>query len=425
MRVSKSSLQSMLIFVAFLFAFAAVFLLSRFIVRLAGVEVYAEYALYLTFGFAIRIVWFGILGPVFARFYSVARAGGAETTLIKDFGIGLATPFLVLLFLCGGFALFFGQIEIGDITLTSAGFLAGCMIGANIAAAGAVVELGNVMGRRWQAISAMIYPALVQLLAICVLNQWAIVDAENMALLSAAVCSIILLLQFYSLKATSSRNSAVGPKYVPIQKGMLKHSSTMLLWVPPSLLMRSTDKWYSATLLSSKDFAAFAIIMLLTQGAMSAGTSLLSRVALPTIYDLAEDASDPKGREKAHKLTNQFGYLIVLAGGVMTGLYLLVGDYVLTMVANVQLAEYKTELVVFSIGATLQSFALFQITHGHIAKSITPFTHYRYSEGAAYFVTLFVLLPRIGLIGASYAFIFSGIVAVALSVMSGEKVQKM
>lgn len=429
MSALPSKVSQLFTFIAFGFAFCAAFALSRALIRVAGVDIYAEYALYLTIGFALRIVWFGILGPVCSRGYSIARENGSLRLLMYYFGVGLILPFVLLCLLAIGAVVFHGSIQLGYMELTPIGLVAGGLIGANIAAAGAVVEVANAAGRRWQAIFAMIYPAGAQLLALLILlavedEMSGGVTAVSIAVLASVISGPILALQYIMLRRGISQPSDLQINTdgaSELGHFLYRHSMTMAFWIPPSLLLRAADKWFAATLLSASDFAAFTLITLLTQGAMAAGMTILSRVALPRIYNLVGNYSDTSLVKQAHRLTDQIGYLVLLAGALMTGTFALWGDLVLLFVADETFAQYHFILVCFAAGATLQSYSLFQITHGHIAKNIKPFTPYKYGEGVIYFAAIAMFLPAFGLVGAAAAFVASGVIGACLAIWGRSK----
>ncbi|MDV7200673.1 hypothetical protein I3V23_12905 [Rhodobacterales bacterium HKCCA1288] len=400
---------------AFAFAFIAVFAMASLIVRLAGVAVYAEYALYLTFGVAIRIIWHGIIGTVFARGFSIATAQGLGAHHLAYFGIGLFAPFAGLATIALTPVLLDAQIGFGEITLSPFGLFAGLMLGATISAAGAVVELANVMGRRRQAICAMLSPSVAQLMALASLKEIGLLTAPNLAALAAGLGFISLVAQFIFLRRAQGVAEAKPEGAGRLKSFLTEHSKTMLFWVPPSLMMRALDKWYAADHLSVEGFAAMAVLILMTQGAMQAGMSILSRVVLPKVYDLAADGQSPNRLRAAHQITRRFGYLILVAGGIWAVILAQWGSWLLARLFTDEIANHHLALIPFAIGATLMTYAGFQITHGHIAQNIKPFTKQRYGEAIAYAVGLVLFVPVYGVIGVGFAMGISGIISCILS----------
>ncbi|MCV2876541.1 hypothetical protein OE810_09770 [Rhodobacteraceae bacterium XHP0102] len=402
---------------AFAFAFIVVFAMASLIVRLAGVAVFAEYALYLTFGVAIRIMWYGIIGTVFARGLSIAITKGLAAQHLLYFGICLFVPFAVLATVALIPFAFNAQIGFGEIILSPFGLLAGLMLGATISAAGAVVELANVMRRRGQAIFAMLAPSIAQLMALAILKGIGLLTAPNLAALAAIIGFLALVGQYMLLRGEHGAVNALpaSEEMALLKRFLVGHSKTMLFWVPPSLMMRALDKWYAADLLSVESFAALAVLVLLTQGTMHAGFSILSRVVLPRVYDLAGDGQSPEGLRAAHRITAKAGYLILIVGGIWAALLAQWGSWLLRLLFNDEIASHHVALIPFAIGATLMAYAGFQITHGHIGQNIKPFTKQRYGEAIAYAVGLVLFVPSYGVMGVGFSIIISSFVSITLS----------
>lgn len=411
---------------AYAAAFLASFALAKAVVALAGVEIYAKFALFLSFGVVLRIVWFGIVGTIFARGFTIARQEDSLSAFRNLLALALWAPVPVLALGGLGLAASGLRLSLGEIALSGADLMAGALLGASIGAAGALVEIANAMRMRALAITSMLYPPLIQIGAVWLLQAWGALDATWVAASAAAGCLLVQAVQWRALRRRieTARSSPARASRTPreIRSFLASSGLAMAMWIPPGLATRAADRWIVAAALPARDFAAFSIIMLLTQGAMSAAGSILGRVMLPQIYDTAGDGTDPTALDRAHRLIGLLSAFLLLSGIALVIFIALFGGWVLAYLGPDTFAAYHRELLLAGLAATLQSLGLAQLIHGHVRKTPAPYTRFRYAEAIAYLALIVVLLPRYGLTGLFLGACAAEALALALALQTTRSV---
>jgi len=421
----KRTLRHAGIMVAFALSFLTSFLIVKLVVSLTDFEVYARFALLVSFGYGLRVVWFGIVGVTFARGYSIAVETANVGIFSRRLSEALWSPFALLALAAVAILTTDVSLSFGAIALAPVDIVAGLALGASIAAAGALVEVSNAMGRRGLALVAMVYPSLAQLGAVLVLRETGGPTAAGIGALAAVFALVCQVSVWWALLGS--------PQFVRepadrrgdrLMTFLWRHGCTMLVWIPSGLAMRAADKWIAAGRLDLSDFAAFSVILLLTQGAMAAGASILSRSVLPRIYALAGAREDGVAVAHAHRLVRWTGAGILAGGAVLIAATALFGGDILSLVANDEMAAYRAPLWIAAVGATFTAFAQSQIIHGHIRQRPEVYTLYRYAEAASYMAALVILTPIWGVMGAAFATVVAGAVAVVTAALSNRRLRR-
>lgn len=407
---------------AFAASFVAAFAITKLVVTLTDLAVYSKFALVLAAGYGARALWYGIVGTSFARGYAIANETGTVPAYMKYLSRALWIPFAGLAMILPVVIGIDRSFALGGLTVTAHEALAGAFLGLSIAAAGALVEVANAMSRKHIAVLSMLYPSVCQLVAVVVATTFDVATATSIAVVAAAGSGLCQWGLWRRLRLMTDRD---GSRPAGDLHGFLgAHIRTMATWSPAAIMTRGADRFLVAAFLSVTEFAAFSVILLLTQGAAAAGTTVISRTWLPTIYDLAGTAERGPRQRRAHLIVRRVSYLVGACGGALVVICWWWGPALLSAVATSELSRFAPALWVAAVGATLQSLAVVQVSHGHIARVPQSYTFSRYAEAVAYLIALFILVPRYAVDGAAAALVAAGAIGCAASFVANRSVAR-